>query len=56
MGHYEDVTCPKCGGAKFVDVEYSEEHGKWLQECCSECSGLGVVSKWTEDDDNWWKW
>jgi DnaJ-class molecular chaperone len=55
MGYYKDVTCPRCGGAKFLDVEYSAEYGKWLQECCPECSGLGVVSKWVEEDYTaWW--
>ena len=61
MGYYKDVTCPRCGGAKFLDVEYSSEygrwylakHGEWPQECCPECKGFGVVSEWTEDD-HWW--
>lgn len=53
MGHYVDVRCPKCGGSKFIDKYYSAEYGKWIQECCSECDGLGVVSEWVEDD-KWW--
>lgn len=50
MGHYEDVTCPKCGGACFRDDYYDSELGKWIQSPCPECNGLGVVSRWTEDD------
>ena len=54
MGHYEDVTCPKCGGARFIDDYYDYDLGKWIQYCCPECSGLGVVSRWTEED-SWWR-
>ena len=51
MGYYKNVICPICGGgAKLLDVEYSAEYGMWRQECCPECSGIGVVSKWVEED------
>ena len=50
MGYYKDETCPKCGGAKFLDDYYSEEHKKWIQVCCPKCSGLGVISVWVHDD------
>lgn len=53
MGHYVDVTCPKCGGARFIDSYYSSEYGKWIQECCPMCSGLGIISHWVEDDPLW---
>jgi len=52
MGHYVDVTCPKCGGVCFIDDYYDYEKDKWIQSNCTRCSGLGVVSVWTEDD-NW---
>ena len=50
MEHYQDVKCPKCGGACFVDDRYDAEIGKWLQKPCEKCDGLGYVSIWTEDD------
>ena len=49
MGHYADVTCPRCGGACFLDDHYDSELEKWIQVNCPECSGLGTVSKWVDD-------
>lgn len=31
MGHYADVTCPKCGGARFIDDYYDCEKRKWIR-------------------------
>lgn len=50
MGHYVDVRCPKCGGARFLDDHYDSDLGKWIQTTCPRCDGLGVISEWTEDD------
>lgn len=49
MGHYADVTCPKCGGACFLDDYYDDECQKWIQKTCPKCSGNGVISVWYED-------
>lgn len=50
MGHYVDVKCPTCGGAKFLDDHYDYEIGKMLMRNCPDCSALGVISVWTDDD------
>ncbi len=50
MGHYATVTCPKCGGARFLDDHYDSELEKWIQVNCPECDGLGEVSVWVDDN------
>ena len=50
MGYYVTITCPDCGGAKFVHDGWHEETGKELMKCCDRCSGLGEISVWTDED------